>query len=347
MAETYDANRQICKYVHSTSRGHEAIQLATAFHLKNCDYVSPYYRDESMLLGLDYSPYELMLQLLTKADDPFTGGRSYYSHPNSKEENKPKIIHQSSATGMQAIPTTGVAQGIQYLENINSPLLLKTEKGELPVVICSFGDGSVTEGEVSEALQFAVLKKLPIIYLVQDNDWGISATAEETRAMNAYEYADGFKGLSKIQIDGTDFTHCYKIMGNVINEVRKSRKPWLVHAKVPLLNHHTSGVRKDFYRSEEDLGKEAKNDPFPKLKKLLLENGFSEDELGKIETEAAELISTDFIKVLDSPEPDINKVTEYLLMNAMVKFVFIKLKQEIDLFIVWHPELSSLLSSKY
>src|SRR5690349_3812104 len=107
MAETYDANRQVCKYVHSTSRGHEAIQLATAFNLKNCDYVSPYYRDESILLGLDYSPYELMLQLLTKKDDPFSGGRSYYSHPNSKEKDKPKIIHQSSATGMQAIPTTG------------------------------------------------------------------------------------------------------------------------------------------------------------------------------------------------------------------------------------------------
>src|SRR6187399_2156684 len=318
MAETYDANRQICKYVHSTSRGHEAIQLATAFHLKNCDYVSPYYRDESMLLGLDYSPYQLMLQLLTKADDPFTGGRSYYSHPNSKEENKPKIIHQSSATGMQAIPTTGVAQGIQYLESINSPLLLKTEKDELPVVICSFGDGSVTEGEVSEALQFAVLKQLPIIYLVQDNDWGISATAEETRAMNAYEYADGFKGLSKIQIDGTDFTHCYKIMGNVINEVRKSRKPWLVHAKVPLLNHHTSGVRKDFYRSEEDLEKDAKNDPFPKLKKLLFENGISDEELGKIETDAAELISADFMKALDSPEPDINKATEYVFVPTIV-----------------------------
>ena len=318
MAETYDANRQICKYVHSTSRGHEAIQLATAFHLKSCDYVSPYYRDESMLLGLGYSPYELMLQLLTKADDPFTGGRSYYSHPNSKEKDKPKIIHQSSATGMQAIPTTGIAQGIQYLERINSPLLLKTEDGELPVVICSLGDGSATEGEVSEALQFAVLKQLPVIYLVQDNDWGISATAEETRAMNAYEYADGFKGLSKIQIDGTDFTHCYKILGNVINEVRKSRKPWLVHAKVPLLNHHTSGVRKDFYRNEEDLEKDAKNDPFPKLKKLLLENGISDDELEKIETGAVELISADFIKALDSPEPDINKATEYVFVPTTV-----------------------------
>src|SRR5688572_18636700 len=318
MAETYDANRQICKYVHSTSRGHEAIQLATAFHLKNCDYVSPYYRDESMLLGLDYSPYELMLQLLTKADDPFTGGRSYYSHPNSKEEDKPKIIHQSSATGMQAIPTTGVAQGIQYLESINSPLLLKTEEGELPVVICSFGDGSVTEGEVSEALQFAVLKRLPIIYLVQDNEWGISATAEETRTMNAYEYADGFKGLNKIQIDGTDFTHCYKIMGNVINEVRKNRTPWLVHAKVPLLNHHTSGVRKDFYRSEEDLAKDAIDDPLPKLKKLLLENEIGKEELEKIETDMAELINADFMKALNSPEPDIKSATEHVFIPTNI-----------------------------
>src|SRR3979411_209636 len=135
MAETYDENRQGCKYVHSTSRGHEAIQLATAFHLRSCDYVSPYYRDESILLGLGYSPYELMLQLLTKRDDPFSGGRAYYSHPNSKEPGMTKIIHQSSATGMQAIPTTGIAQGIQYLEKINSPLFQKGPDGELPIVI--------------------------------------------------------------------------------------------------------------------------------------------------------------------------------------------------------------------
>src|SRR5689334_25131261 len=116
MAETYEANRQICKYVHSTSRGHEAIQLATAFNLQPQDYVSPYYRDESLLLGLGYSPYELMLQLLTKADDPFSDGRSYYSHPANNKPGKPIIIHQSSATGMQAIPTTGIAAGIQFLE---------------------------------------------------------------------------------------------------------------------------------------------------------------------------------------------------------------------------------------
>src|SRR4028118_2051051 len=137
MADTYEANRSVCKYVHSTSRGHEAIQLATAFNLLPCDFVSPYYRDESLLLGLGFTPYELMLQLLAKGDDMFTGGREYYSHPNYKGIDKPTIIHQSSATGMQVIPATGIAQGIQFLENIESPLYCNGDDGEPPVVVCS------------------------------------------------------------------------------------------------------------------------------------------------------------------------------------------------------------------
>src|SRR5690606_15993412 len=200
MAEIYDANRQICKYVHSTSRGHEAIQLATGFLLKPDDFVSPYYRDESIMLGLGFRPYELMLQLLAKADDPFTGGREYYNHPNIKRANIPTIIHQSSATGMQVIPTTGIAQGIQYRE------VQGLSDYEIPpVVVCSLGDGSVTEGEVSEAFQFAVLHQLPVIYLVQDNDWGISVTSSEARTMDAYEYAAGFKGMERVRVNGSDF----------------------------------------------------------------------------------------------------------------------------------------------
>src|SRR6185503_13334883 len=100
-----------------------------------------------------------------------------------------------------------------------------------------------------------------------------------------------------------DFVHCYKIMGNVINEVRKTRKPWLVHAKVPLLNHHTSGVRKDFYRSDEDLERSAIDDPFPKLKKVLLENGIEENELINIEKEATEFITEEFRKAVNAEEP--------------------------------------------
>ncbi len=106
-----------------------------------------------------YEPYELMLQLLAKKDDPFSGGRSYYSHPNNRQPGKPQMIHQSSATGMQVIPATGIAQGFQYLQSIQSALLQKGEHGELPIVVCSLGDASITEGEVSEAFQFAVLKK--------------------------------------------------------------------------------------------------------------------------------------------------------------------------------------------
>src|SRR5207253_9273426 len=136
----------------------------------------------------------------------------YYCHPSSLDINKTKIIHQSSATGMQAIPTTGIAQGLQYLERINSSLLIRGEDNEAPVVVCSFGDNSITEGEVSEAFQFAVLKQLPIVYLVQDNQWGISVSVEEARAMDAYEYAAGFKGLARTQCDGSDFANSYQTM---------------------------------------------------------------------------------------------------------------------------------------
>ena len=226
MAAIYEANRPICKYVHSTSRGHEAIQLATAYQLLPCDYVSPYYRDESMLLGLGFTPYQLMLQLLAKADDIFTGGREYYSHPNYRGADKPTIIHQSSATGMQAIPTTGVAQGLKYLEFTKSELFKKGAGGEMPVVICSLGDASITEGEVSEAFQFAALHQLPIVFLVQDNDWGISVSKAEARTNNAYEFIAGFTGIQRISVDGSNFEESCAAMQKVVENVRANRGPW-------------------------------------------------------------------------------------------------------------------------
>src|SRR3954469_22666011 len=120
MAELYEENKEVtAKYVHATSRGHEAIQLAVSIQLKPQDYLSAYYRDDSMLLGIGMKPYELMLQLLAKRDDPFSAGRTYYSHPSLRRDDMPKIPMQSSATGMQAIPATGVAMGIQYLEKQN------------------------------------------------------------------------------------------------------------------------------------------------------------------------------------------------------------------------------------
>ncbi|MFN2438763.1 MAG: thiamine pyrophosphate-dependent enzyme, partial [Chitinophagaceae bacterium] len=256
-------------------------------------------------------------QLLTKADDPFTGGRSYYSHPNSRAADKPKIIHQSSATGMQVIPTTGIAQGLQYLMTIDSPLLQKGENGELPVVVCSLGDASITEGEVSEAFQFAVLKRLPIIYLVQDNDWGISVTAEEGRAMNAYQYAKGFRGMERVKVDGTDFLDSYKLMNKVIADVRERQRPWLVHAKTCLLNHHTSGVRKEFYRSAEDMEKHGADDPLPKMRVLALKS-FPEEEIKKVEEETALSVKEQFERAVSAAEPDTAKLSDHIFVPTPV-----------------------------
>ncbi|MBX7107984.1 MAG: tungsten formylmethanofuran dehydrogenase [Chitinophagales bacterium] len=306
MAKTYDEHRQICKYVHSTSRGHEAIQLAAGLQLKPYDYLAVYYRDESILLGLGFEPYELMLQLLAKRDDPFSGGREYYSHPSYKDSDKATILHHSSATGMQAIPTTGLAQGVQYLEKKN---MLNAQ--EPPVVICSMGDGSVTEGEVAEAWQFAVLKQLPIIYLVQDNDWSISASSDEMRTMDAYEYAAGFKGMKRMRVNGSEFHEAFECLREAIQFVRQERKPVLIHAKVPLLNHHTSGVRKEMYRGAENIALHSADDPFPKLRNYLLENGIVEEILDEIEKRAEEKIASDFQRAVDAPEPDPATISDH------------------------------------
>lgn len=298
MTELYEENfKEVSKYVHATSRGHEVIQTAVGLQMKPQDYMFPYYRDDSMLLAIGMQPYELMLQVLAKKDDPFSGGRTYYSHPSLRDEDKPKIPHQSSATGMQAIPATGVAMGFWYKESVG----LQDDSVEAPVVVCSLGDASVTEGEIAEAFQMAALKQLPILYLVQDNGWDISANAAETRAQNAYEYAAGFHGLDAVTIDGTDFAESYSQLEEIIATIRKERRPFLVHARVPLLNHHTSGVRMEWYR--DDLEEARSRDPYPKIKKLLSDSGFSADQISAIESEVKEKVAADFVKAKAAEDP--------------------------------------------
>ncbi|MEQ1732255.1 MAG: thiamine pyrophosphate-dependent enzyme [Bacteroidia bacterium] len=299
MAELYEANKEItAKYVHATSRGHEAIQLACSMQLLPQDFVSPYYRDDSMLLGIGIQPYDLMLQLLAKKDDPFSGGRTYYSHPSLNRDDMPKIPMQSSATGMQAIPTTGVAMGIQYKELTG---LAKDYNGANPIAVCSIGDAAMTEGEVAEAMHMAALKQLPILFLVQDNEWDISAHSKEIRFGTAADFAKGFNGIEVRSIDGTDFKKSYTTVNEVLALMRKERRPFMIHAKVPLLNHHTSGVRKEWYR--DDLDEANSRDPFPKLKNTLLIDGFSLDELDTIIKQTTATVQADYARALAMPNP--------------------------------------------
>ena len=306
MATLYEDNfKLVSKYVHATSRGHEAIQTALGMQLLPQDYAFPYYRDDAMLLAFGMQPYNLMLQLLAKKDDPFSGGRTYYCHPSLNDVDKPKIPHQSSATGMQAIPATGVAMGFWYKENVGikniNEAIRKSEQDNPPLVVCSLGDASVTEGEISEAFQMAALKQLPILYLVQDNGWDISANAEETRAQDAFEYARGFNGLEAMTIDGANFTESYEAVEKALKIIREERRPVLLHAKVPLLNHHTSGVRMEWYR--DDLEEARSRDPYPVLQKQLLDAGFTQKEVDNIESEAITLVKADFEKALQAEEP--------------------------------------------
>lgn len=298
MTELFEKNKDVtAKYVHATSRGHEAIQLACGMQLNPQDFVYPYYRDDSILLAIGMTPKELMLQLLAKKTDPFSGGRTYYSHPSLRREGMPKIPHNSSATGMQAIPSAGAALGIQYREKFG----FDDSSGDKPIVVCSIGDAAMTEGEISEALQMAALKQLPHVFLVQDNEWDISASSDEVRANDAAWYAKGFKGIEVRSIDGTDFEACWNTINEVFTAVRKERRPFLIHAKVPLLNHHTSGVRKETYR--DDLEEHAKRDPLPKLKDLLSKYGYSTEELLQIVADATENVEKSYKSALNDPDP--------------------------------------------
>jgi 2-oxoisovalerate dehydrogenase E1 component len=329
MAALYEEQKTVAsRYVHATARGHEAVQLAAAFLLTGADYATPYYRDDALLLGLGLRPYELMLQLLAKRDDPFSGGRTYYSHPSLRRPGLPVIPHQSSATGMQAIPATGMAQAIKYLEGGRSEEL-RVESEELKekdaatgntvgtvestlnsqlltlnsIVLCSIGDGAMTEGEVAEALQMAILHRLPIVYLVQDNDWGISATGREMRAMDAYEFAAGFPGLLRLRVDGADFLSSYKGLEEAFAHVRQRGGPALVHAKCPLLGHHTSGVRREWYRGDNLLEHQT-NDPLPRLHRRLLHAGATEADLSALAAQARATVRQDWAEALAAPDPD-------------------------------------------
>jgi 2-oxoisovalerate dehydrogenase E1 component len=309
MAEVFEGNAKFSsRYVHATSRGHEAIQLAVAMQLLPQDFLTPYYRDDAMLLGIGMRPYDLMLQLMAKREDPFSGGRTYYAHPSLKDPDKPRIPHQSSATGMQAIPATGLAMGIRYKEQQGLvPDSADPASENKPVVVCSLGDGAVTEGEVAEAFQAAALMQLPILFVVQDNGWDISATAAETRAQDAAEYARGFHGLEAVRIDGSNFALAYETVEKVTAIIRKERRPFLLHAKVPLLNHHTSGVRSEWYR--DDMEEHSRRDPYPILRRILSEReGVEEKVLQGIEQEVLDQVQADFERAKHAEDPRAEEV---------------------------------------
>ena len=313
MSELYDERKDVCaRYVHSTSRGHEAVQIATGLQLTEQDLAYPYYRDDSLMLALGMAPAELMAQLAGKAMDPSSGGRTYYCHPSIRRAGMAVVPHQSSATGMQAIPATGAAHGLKYRQDVGLDAADSHR-----VVVCSIGDGAMTEGEVAEALQMAALKQLPIVYLVQDNEWAISATKEETRTGTAYDYAAGFPGLARLSCDGADFADSYATLQTALKMARKGQ-PVLVHAPCPLLGHHTSGVRKEWYRTEQNIADHLSQDPLPRLRALALDAGADATLLAAERDAIRAQVAQDLETVLASPGPDPATALQHVLAPTPV-----------------------------
>jgi len=301
MADLFEKHAKLTsKYVHACAHGHEAIQIAAGRLLGPQDYLYAYYRDDAMLLALGMTPEELMLQLFAKATDPFSGGRTYYGHPALKREGFPRIPHNSSATGMQAIPAAGAAMGLKYREQ--QGLGQEVSGAHPPVVLCSIGDAAMTEGEVSEALHMATLRQLPLIILVQDNGWDISANAEEIHFGDAITLAGAFPGLATRAVAGHDYQAAHEAMVWAFDTARTERRPVLVHATVPLLGHHTSGVRKEWYR--DDLEEAAQRDPLPHLRQYLLDSGHSPSTIAALEAACKEDVQGAFDRARMAPEPD-------------------------------------------
>jgi len=295
----YETHADQILYPFSTSRGHEAIQIAAAMHLKPCDYFFPYYRDEAMLLAMGIKPYELMLQLLAKKDDPFSGGRMPYLYTVLQRDEIPVAPLPGSVNGSHVIPATGLAQGLMYLLSQN--LRMDFDR---PVVLCSLGDAVISRGEISEAMHIAILKKLPVIYLVQDNDWSASVQSDEIRAVDAYELAGGFRGMKRVRINGADFVDAYDKLQIAIDYARLERMPVLLHAKCPLLGNHNEILKREQYRTQENIVLHQRDEPLERLRRYLLIEGETEETILQLAHGAAEAVAHDFHLAMQAVEPD-------------------------------------------
>ncbi len=313
MNRLYEKNADIIPYTFSNSRGHEAIQIAVAMHLKPHDYLFPYYRDETMLLGLGLRPYELMLQLLAKKEDAFSGGRLPYCHPILNREDMPQIPLPGSPLGAHVASATGLAQGLMYLLSQN--LRMDFDR---PVVLCSLGDAVMTKGDVAEAFHVATLKRLPVIYLVQDNEWAATVKSDEIRAMDAYDLAGGFKGMKRVRINGADFVDAYDKVQIAIDYARLERMPVLLHAKCPLLSSHNSVLPWPYYRDEVNYNLHQRDEPLDRLRRYLLIEGETEETISKLAQGAFERVSSDFEQACQTQEPDAGNVMLYRFVPTKV-----------------------------
>jgi len=250
-------------FFHIGGSGHEAAQVAAATALTpGRDWSFPYYRDIGYSLHMGVTPEDVFLAALHRAEDPSTGSRQMPSHFGKKEL---RIITQSSPTGTQ------------YLQAVGVGLAAKKEKnGE--VVYVAGGDGSTSEGEFFEAINWAAREAIPVIFFIQDNKFAISVpVSQQTAGASIFEATKGFQGLERSRVDGTNFIETYSAVAKAVERARKGEGPTLIVADVVRLLPHSSSDDHAKYRPKDDIEKDKAQDPIPKMMHVLIEQGYLTD----------------------------------------------------------------------
>jgi len=290
-------------FFHIGGSGHEAAQTAVASALEaGRDYAFPYYRDLSFCLQLGYTVEDYFLSALHRADDPGTGGRQMPGHYGKVSA---RIITQSSPTGTQYLQAVGVALGAA-----------RERRGE--VVYVSSGEGSTSEGEFFEAVNWAARELLPVIFFIQDNKYAISVpVTQQTAGGSVYEVTKGFKGLERYNVDGTDFFETHRVASEAVARARKGGGPSLIVANVVRLLPHSSSDDDRKYRTKEELDRDRQRDPIPRMAAVLIEEGYlTEEENQRLQEEVKAEVDAAVERAEAAPLPDPATVSMHLYGEA-------------------------------
>ena len=283
---------------HAPFAGHDGIQLMLGrFFRQGQDFLFPYYRDLLTTLAAGLTPEEIIMNGLSKEGDVAGGGRHMSNH-----FAKPSIRIQnvSSCTGNHTLHAVGVARAAKHY-------------GGDEIAYSSQGEASTSEGYVYEALNGASREQLPVIFVVQNNGYGISVPVSEQSAnANVSDNYRGLKNLLIVNVDGTDHFDCYRGMQEAIAYIRSGEGPCLVHAQCVRIGAHSNSDNHLLYRSEEEREEAAKACPLTKLKTIMLENGIiDEDGLSQIEAENEAAVQQACETVEGSPDPDPASVEDF------------------------------------
>ncbi len=299
-------------YFQISGAGHEAIQVAAAAHARpTYDWFYFYYRDRAFSLALGMTPLDMLLQAVGAEADPSSGGRQMPSHWGHAALN---IVSTSSPTGTQFLQAVGTAEAALRAPAIGDEVVETVRAKEDEVVFVTTGDGTTSEGEFWESLNSACNLKVPVVYIVEDNEFAISVPVEvNTAGGSISNLLTGFPCLHIERCDGTDLWASLEAMGRAVAYARERKGPALVHAKVIRPYSHSLSDDERFYKTEAMRAEEALRDPITRTAARLVEEGLATpEELERMEAEvnAEVLQATD--EALASPQPDPSTAMLYL-----------------------------------